>query len=467
MTQIIPKIGREEIRDSPPFEGELALERDILGESDILDPTTYRQLPEDNYVEMRGQRDDDEDRAARVAMAIAPGVLGQIRTDLIAPFLVMNLEESRGSAQQQGAVLQAIGDRTRQLSESQVLHRGYFSLPATVSRAVIEYMFDRPGDIPGLFSSFDGKRPLSVDEETATAISQQIAGAATIEEVVNRIVIAQAAHMVGDAGGTLEDACSSTDARTFRYSARTGQVVDPSYYESDMYGLTAFPFEDPQDVYNNIRHMVVGFPGPTGNDHMYLYANSPDKPNALASAKGDYSLCRSGNYVFHDLATIAARAENSVKAGDTWIAQAPFEVVLDYAAFSYLGGMMVDTERLHETSHVGVTDGILFSMDDVSFRFPLKKVDRIIPARVLRKGSEEPRLYGTEDYLAELVDIAMEVDKIHEISGRSKYLSQGMIDRLYAHAQVLRPEAEPILRRIVQKAQVGNIKPLHISYALF
>lgn len=465
--KIRARIGGEEIREPAPFDGVLPSANEILGVSDLLDPTTYRRLREGGYVQMRGRREAELDDALRIAGRLAPETAGQIRVDLIAPALVNDLGQVNADSEQVGAVLRAIGDHTTNLPESQQLHRGYFGLPSPVAQAAVSALIGRPEYIPEMLSSFDGERTLSVDDETARAVAERVRNASSAEEVLARIAVARAEYSTVDYKGHLGDPCNSTDARTFRYAALTEQLVDPAYYESAMYQKVFPRFEDWQDVYNNIRHMLVGFDGPAGNDHMFVYANKPDRPNSVASALGDYSQCRSGNYLFHDLAIMAARAKNSVEAGDAWVAQAPFETVLDYAVANYLGGMMVDKERLHETHHVGVTDGVAFLMGNTAFNFPLKKIDRIIPARILSKGGGEQRLYGPDDYLAELVDMAMKIDEVHEISGRNTLLEGNMLERLYAQARIWRPEAEPRLRQIALEAQADGVKPLHISYERF
>ncbi len=213
--------------------------------------------------------------------------------------------------------------------------------------------------------------------------------------------------------GRLQQVFDAADGAVMRAHSREAVVIDPTYLLDPTYGLLEqVPFTDRPHTQRFVAHTMAGFYW-TGSDHTFLYRNRGEVAKAAARGMDDYGVVRPGNYLYHDLVLV----EN--KRGQE---EFPVELLLNYAFVHYFHGLDAVAEPgiLQPEQHAGT---LTYTYDDgerigVHLRRPEQMV---IPFRALRKTEVSDKFYeyGSEAYLAELIDIAGKVDQIDMQQGRN------------------------------------------------
>ena len=457
--------GYEERRSSPYYEGRLPFASILRGSSSVFDETTYADLPEFS-ITLDDRREKLRAQALQTASQLGANAQDLIATDLLSPEIIAALPADVEPPYGKG-LIKALGGACRTIGESQAVHRGFYALGPKVSRTIMRLFYATPSQVPQIFRD-SGEQTWPARDD---AYLDYVAGSPDISGMWQRLAGAgQASQDAQESQKNQLIPRDAIDALAFRHAALTGRIVDPVYYAHKVYDHTP-RLASPQECYGMLRNMLAGFWGSSGNDHMFLYANDYSRPNSVAGAKGDFSVCRPGNYIYNDLEILQHHAQKAVAAGDTWIADMPFELVLDYAVANFFHGLQLDFGRLiqregtSQTSFNGRAVSGYFQSQEVGF--PLRPVDRVIPQRQLKKDDGEQRLYGPQDYLNELADIALKLDEIMAISGRDQYLRYSRLDYLVDCAQIKQPQAAQYIQMVGKVAQSEDLKPLTIAYTLY
>jgi hypothetical protein len=216
----------------------------------------------------------------------------------------------------------------------------------------------------------------------------------------------------------LQQIFDAADGAVMRAHSRQAVVIDPSYLVDPAYALLQrVPFKDRPDTQKFVTHTAAGFYW-TGSDHTFLYRNRGEIAKAAARGMDDYSVVRPGNYLYHDLVLV----EN--KRGED---EFPASLIVDYCLAHYFQGLyaVAEPDELPPEQHAGT---LTYTYDDnerVGIHLRRPPNHAVIPFRALRKSETSSTFYeyGTEAYLAELVDIAGKIDQIDYQQGKNPDLT--------------------------------------------
>lgn len=210
------------------------------------------------------------------------------------------------------------------------------------------------------------------------------------------------------------------DGTLFRIATNSGVIVDPGYLNDDTYYAD---LENEAEVTLDhkigfLRHMMGGH-WALGQDHTFVYKNS--KPGMAAAQTGvipDYAAIRPGNFIYHDLKLLE---HGPFKEGF------PTRILYTYLRHHYLRKMDLTVLDDNRETKPGQTDvELAFEHDGVRFVVPLERTpEHVIPFRALKKNYVDPNYYeyGEECYMAELVDMALQLDLIEAKKGNGKTLT--------------------------------------------
>jgi hypothetical protein len=206
----------------------------------------------------------------------------------------------------------------------------------------------------------------------------------------------------------------SLDNFTYKQAIFNGVIADPGYLLRDeSYELIREEPEvqDPSKI-AFFKHVMAGS-FPYGHDHTYLYRSLD--PNIAASHDGvipDYGVVRPGNFVFHDLKLIEHGPHRE---------GFPLDALHQYFRLHYLEKVGVQIGADDAIVGEFATFGhITFDYKGQPYAVPLERLEEaVLPFRALKKDlfSDEYFEYGTDCYLAELVDMALQFDKVEQKRG--------------------------------------------------
>lgn len=245
-----------------------------------------------------------------------------------------------------------------------------------------------------------------------------------IEELIRDIRTAEAARIeVGDEEARQMQSkrifrrthvADSLDNFTYKQAIFNGVIADPSYLLRDeSYTLINEEPEvqDPSKI-AFFKHVMAGS-FPYGHDHTYLYRSA--YPDIAASHDGvvpDYGAIRPGNFVFHDLKLIEHGPHRE---------GFPLDALHRYFRLHYLEqvGVQIGADDA-EVGEFATFGHISFKYKDQQYAVPLERLtEAVLPFRALKKDlfSDDYFEYSTDCYLAELVDMALQFDKIEKKRG--------------------------------------------------
>lgn len=201
------------------------------------------------------------------------------------------------------------------------------------------------------------------------------------------------------------------DASMCRLGSNSGAIVDPAYLLDDThYKLLRDEPEVSLDTkINFLRHMMSGH-WALGQDHTFIYRNS--KENMAATHVGvipDYAVTRPGNFIYHDLKLLEHGPFKK---------NFPTRTLYAYIRNHYLRQMdlaLLDENRQPYADNWDLS--LPFEHQGERYVAPLQYNSRnVIPFRALKKSEQDSHYYeyGAECYMAELVDIALQLDAIYE-----------------------------------------------------
>jgi hypothetical protein len=201
------------------------------------------------------------------------------------------------------------------------------------------------------------------------------------------------------------------DGGVMRAYTRRGVIIDPTYLLDPEYALVsdAKPFTDGDHAKRFATHVASGFYW-IGNDHTYLGRNRGEVAKAAARGMDDFAVSRPGNYLYHDLELVHRRKTEE---------EFPTGLIMEYVLQNYLNGLdAVPNKDLQAGKDAG---SIMYTFKDGErVRLELQQYDNfVIPFRALRKSEGDTTFYeyGTDEYVAELVDIAGKIDQIDRDQG--------------------------------------------------
>jgi len=206
----------------------------------------------------------------------------------------------------------------------------------------------------------------------------------------------------------------SLDNFTYKQAIFNGVIADPGYLLRDeSYALIREEPEvqDPSKI-AFFKHVMAGS-FPYGHDHTYLYRST--NPDIAASHDGvvpDYGTVRPGNFVFHDLKLIEHGPHRE---------GFPLDALHRYFRLHYLEqvGVQIGADDA-EVGEFATFGHISFDYKGQQYAVPLERLEEaVLPFRALKKDlfSDDYFEYGTDCYLAELVDMALQFDKIEQKRG--------------------------------------------------
>jgi hypothetical protein len=149
-----------------------------------------------------------------------------------------------------------------------------------------------------------------------------------------------------------------------------------------------------------------------GQDHTFVYRNSGERMAAAQTGVvPDYAAVRPGNFLFHDLKLL----EHGPFKKDF-----PTQVLYEYVRNHYLRQMDLAVLDADGEPGSNATVNQYFIHGGIRYIVPLERNQKhIIPFRALKKHDNDPQYYeyGQECYMAELVDIALQLDAIGQYMG--------------------------------------------------
>jgi hypothetical protein len=212
----------------------------------------------------------------------------------------------------------------------------------------------------------------------------------------------------------------SMDSFEFKSCTQNGVIVNPYTYLTDDSLYEALHSESPTSFYEAsgfMRHMIAGT-WAFSHDHTLLYRNSDPEISAVHDAVlPDYGAIRPGNFLYHDFKLLEHGPHKY---------NFPTDVLAEYIRLHYFDQVemqIIDKDSERSPFDQSTFGQISFEHDGARYAVPLRKVDdHVIPFRALKKDfvSDEYFEYDESCYLAELVDMSMELDVIDALkAGRT------------------------------------------------
>jgi hypothetical protein len=199
------------------------------------------------------------------------------------------------------------------------------------------------------------------------------------------------------------------DGATFRAATNNGAIVNPDYLLDTTYYRALGDEPEVSLTYKLgfLKHMMGGH-WALGQDHTFLFRNSGEgMAAAQTGVVPDYAAIRPGNFLFHDLKLL----EHGPFKDDF-----PTATLFYYVRKHYLEQM--DLTVLDESQRPDPgkeTFDLFFKHGSNRYVAPLGRNEaHVIPFRALKKSESDEQYYeyGEECYIAELVDIALQLDMI-------------------------------------------------------
>jgi hypothetical protein len=204
------------------------------------------------------------------------------------------------------------------------------------------------------------------------------------------------------------------DATLFRFAINNGTIVNPSYLHDPTHyqALEDEPEVTFEEKLSFLRHMMAGH-WALGQDHTFIYRNHGERMAAAQTGvKPDYAAIRPGNFIYHDLKLL----EHGPHTEDF-----PLDALFEYARHHYLRQMdLVVLDEDRQITPGTDTLNTFFTHQDQRYIIPLTHTpDHVIPFRALKKSPESSQYYEYDEecYMAELVDIALQLEKIENKRG--------------------------------------------------
>lgn len=205
------------------------------------------------------------------------------------------------------------------------------------------------------------------------------------------------------------------DAGSYRATINNGVVINPSYLFDPRYDRLALePEASVASKRGFLRHMTNG-EHRFGHSHLLLYRNNKEASTTHAGTPPDCNTSRPGNFLYHDL--------RMLETGPYKI-DFPLESLHRYVLDHYLEQMDADVLGPDGKPENADAEGSASLLAPIAQHentvIPLTRdPNHVIPFRALKRDFESDQYYeyGEECYLAELVDMALQFDKINEARG--------------------------------------------------